>query len=421
MPLDTARLKTIAKRLDWAEWIIWIGMGAWAAWSFVTQGRVFMGVFAVILLAPGLAKLMAHPKAWHVSMVSWVGMNIAGAYIVLTGPTVWRAICLLGTLWGLWQCYQQRPGNNAATSDDTDEPTTSQAADSNSGGPEYSLVLWLREPRFLDESILGRIASEAFDLPFNDSEDSGTFIVGKDNIYMMRVKGEIYHLHQWHRSYFDNPEEVAANLHELRRVEAVLRHRAWIAIDHMRVGDADTPVDVLSRIGSMAAALAAADDDVVAVFHPASGRISPWDTSLRDKLNSSEPLTAFSEPAQVPVMRVDSESPEMETAVAEARRRWPEFVDAFRAAEKPDRFSVKAPVTEGERTEFIWIEVKAIAEGSIHGFLANEPVDLGGLKLGDFVSVSETEINDWVFPDPRDTRRPVGLFTVQAVARAGRG
>jgi uncharacterized protein YegJ (DUF2314 family) len=418
MPLETARLKTIAKRLDWAEWIIWIGMGAWAAWAFVTQGRVFMGVFAVILLAPGIAKLMAHPKAWHVSMVSWLGMNIAGAYIVLTGPTVWRAICLLGTLWGLRQCYQQRPGNNAAASDETDEATASQAADSAAGGPEHSLVLWLREPRFLDESILSRTATDAFDLPFNNAENAESFIVGKENIYMLRVQGELYHLHQWHRSYFEDPAAAAASIRELRRADAIRRHQAWIAIDHMPLGEGVPPADVLLRIGRLAAALAADGDDVIAVYHPPSGRIAPWDASLREKLASAEPLSAFTEPAQVPVIQVESDSPAMVAAVEEARRRWPEFVAAFRAASKPDRFSVKAPVTEGENTEFIWIEVKAIADGRIHGFLANEPVALGDLKLGAFVSVAEAELNDWVFPDPADATRPLGLFTVKAVTDA---
>ena len=96
-------------------------------------------------------------------------------------------------------------------------------------------------------------------------------------------------------------------------------------------------------------------------------------------------------------------------------------MSAFHASADKERFSIKAPVTEAGRTEFIWIKVKAISEGQIHGFLANDPVALGDLKLGDFVSVAEAELNDWVCPDPADPRRPLGLFTVKAVHAAGRG
>mgnify|MGYP003329175806 CR=1 FL=1 len=46
-------------------------------------------------------------------------------------------------------------------------------------------------------------------------------------------------------------------------------------------------------------------------------------------------------------------------AVAEATRRWPEFVAAF-SARDGEGHSVKAPITRGERTEFIWIEVDRI-------------------------------------------------------------
>ena len=42
-------------------------------------------------------------------------------------------------------------------------------------------------------------------------------------------------------------------------------------------------------------------------------------------------------------------------------------------------------------------------------------------ESGDFVSVAEAELNDWVCPDPADPRRPLGLFTVKAVHAAGRG
>lgn len=111
----------------------------------------------------------------------------------------------------------------------------------------------------------------------------------------------------------------------------------------------------------------------------------------------------------------------MAAAVAEARRRWPEFTAAYQRAADKAPFAVKAPVTEAGNTEFIWINVKAIADDQIHGFLANDPVALGDLKLGSFVTVSVADLNDWVCPDPSAPGRPLGLFTVKAVRDSGKG
>ena len=51
---------------------------------------------------------------------------------------------------------------------------------------------------------------------------------------------------------------------------------------------------------------------------------------------------------------------------------------------------------------------------------ANDPVALGDLKLGSFVSVAVADLNDWVCPDPANPQRPLGLFTLDAVNEAGR-
>jgi uncharacterized protein YegJ (DUF2314 family) len=132
-------------------------------------------------------------------------------------------------------------------------------------------------------------------------------------------------------------------------------------------------------------------------------------------LSGERPLDVFKSSAYVPVIRLTGDTDAMVAAVAEARRRWPEFVNAFLASDDRIGFSVKAPVTEGGNTEFIWINVKSVHGGQIHGLLANDPVSLGALKLGDFVSVEEAELNDWCYPAPNDGERPIGLFTLDAL------
>ena len=135
---------------------------------------------------------------------------------------------------------------------------------------------------------------------------------------------------------------------------------------------------------------------------------------MKAVLAGGKPLQLFDEQSFVPVLKVAGDDATMATAVAEARRRWPEFVSAFHASQNGSPFSIKAPVTENGHTEFIWIEVKSISAGQVHGLLANEPVNLGALKIGDFVSVPEAHVNDWCYQGAPDGL-PVGLFTVKAV------
>ncbi len=81
---------------------------------------------------------------------------------------------------------------------------------------------------------------------------------------------------------------------------------------------------------------------------------------------------------QVPVTPMPDD-PRVKAAEAEARRRLPEFVAAFRSGEGTD-FGVNTRIVGPSRGEHIWVD--AIESGRIRGRLANDPVDLGDLKLG---------------------------------------
>jgi uncharacterized protein YegJ (DUF2314 family) len=100
-----------------------------------------------------------------------------------------------------------------------------------------------------------------------------------------------------------------------------------------------------------------------------------------------------------------------------ARQSWPKFVAAYEANAGQD-FSVKAPVTNAGNTEFIWITITSLEGDRVYGELANDPADLGSLKLGSKVSVAVAELNDWCYMDAE--RNLVGAFTVEAVRKAAK-
>lgn len=417
MSFDPERFKAIVRRLSVWDWILWFGIGGWSLFSFITERNYGLGCLAVSFLSAGCFQLLAHRWAWHLGLAAYLLVFSFALFLGFErGFPIWGIATLLGILWGLCDHFRDRPRFLALTREATGlGPDSGSDEESDNDGPKHSLVLLLREPLYLDSSILGQIASRAYGVPFNVGDDAECFVVGGDDKpYIMRVEGAMFLIHHWPRPYFDNPEAVANDFRELRRATAVRQHRAWFSVDFLPAAQDLPDGKIHDAIGRMLAEVAATGAEILAVCHPASRRLVPWEPDFPEKLAGGDPLSVFST-GQVPVIQVDSDSPAMAAAVAEARRRWPEFLAAFQASADKDRFAVKAPVTEAGNTEFIWINVKAIAGDQIHGFLANDPVALGDLKLGAFVSVAVSELNDWVCPDPASPDRPLGLFTVKAV------
>jgi uncharacterized protein YegJ (DUF2314 family) len=119
----------------------------------------------------------------------------------------------------------------------------------------------------------------------------------------------------------------------------------------------------------------------------------------------------------VPVIQVADDDPLMVAAVEKTRREWPKFLAAFEGRVGTNH-AVKAPVAGGGNTEYIWIAVTAIEGGRIYGELANDPGNLGPLKLGSKVTVNVEDLNDWCYLDEKDNI--VGGFTIEAVGKAAR-
>jgi uncharacterized protein YegJ (DUF2314 family) len=427
MTFDLAKAKAIVRRLNVLDWILWFGLGGWGLHDFLTAGNPIGGLHAVLFLSAGFFQLSAHRWAWQVGLAAWSVFTVFVFFVGLErGFTAWRIATCLALVWGIWMHVRERPRYRALTREAAreraeagpDNGPDAGDADDDAGGPRHSLVLLLGEPLYLDASILGQLAARAYGLPFNDGDEAENFVVGGEGKpHLLRVHGAMFLIHHQPRPYFDDAEAVAEGFRELRRAEAVRRHRAWFSVDFLPASRDLPDAQIHDTLGRLLAEVAATGAEILAVCHPASRRLVPWEPAFRELLSGDDPLAVFQH-SPVPVMRVDADSPALIAAVAEARRRWPEFLAAYAQAADKAPFSVKAPVTEGGRTEFIWIKVKTIAGDQIHGLLANDPVALGELKLGSFVSVQVAELNDWVCPDPAAPDRPLGLFTVKAVQAA---
>lgn len=290
--------------------------------------------------------------------------------------------------------------------------------------PMVSLVLLLKQPRYLEAKVLAEILRSAWGMTFstaepdNDASDTGAaqpWIVGESPVFMVNTGTSMFIVHNHAKLYFDEVDDLASRVPELRQRTILLEHRAWLSVDAMAVeGEAETA----SAYAKISRALAEfADDSVLGLYQPATNRLTAWEPALETRLRKGENLTELFTVNQVPVVEVQEDDPRMKAAVAEARRRFPEFRAAFQARKVGGHYAVKAPITRNDNTEYIWMEVIGLEPEYIHGTLANDPVQLGGLKMGDRVEVPIAELNDWMCLDA-DNEEPRGMFTVKIVSAA---
>lgn len=301
--------------------------------------------------------------------------------------------------------------------------------------PMRSLVLLLREPHYVEGSMMASIASRAWDCEVSyeggeddDSEDddddtpleeSAPFLVGEEAPFFCSKYPAMLTIHSFPAPYFDDAEAVADEVHEARIRTAILEHTAWISCDLITWMDDDsdeTQADIL--IGQLLAEFA--DDNCLAVIDLLDQSVYPFlEDETEAALRSRNPRKALEELPYDPVITISSDDPEMQAAVQTARDRWPEFVEAFENRDDSQHFAMKARFEENDLVEFMWVTVTAIEGDLVLGVLDSDPADVKSLRCGDRVRVTLDSLNDWMFVDRGE--EPVGGFTIAVLTKRQRG
>jgi uncharacterized protein YegJ (DUF2314 family) len=395
--------------LTWNAIIVFIG-GGLLLWIGLHDAFKSLAAFGIVFIVSAIGLWVR--MAWA-HWTAGIGLLVYAGTIVL-GLIVGKKFRwgILGTLAFIlmiaWQILESRPkkANKKESKDDRSPPK-----------PLTSFVLLLSGARLLSSPQLAIVVTRAWGGTYGCEDDvekgeGQCWIAGKSPIFLIKSPEAIFMLHNFSSPYSSEARESAQTLPDLRLRKAVEDHRAWIAVDLMESFDAARPRESFyPAIARLIAELAG--DDCLAIYHPESNRINAWDDTLKEALRGPDPLKEFAKAVNPPVLQIDDQDPELLAAKAEARRRLPEFIDAFRRKDGQG-FSVKAPVTAGGRTEHIWIEVDDIAEARVDGRLGNEPVNLGGMKIGDRVDVALSEVEDWVMVRNGE---PAGAFTARTVGR----
>jgi uncharacterized protein YegJ (DUF2314 family) len=267
-----------------------------------------------------------------------------------------------------------------------------------------ALVLLLRSPRELPELIV-RQAIEA-----------GTeCAVDPDSISSQPFKYE-WVSNGWRISFLTIPTRYLParreNKREARLGQAIEAHTAAILIDVWEAPpNVDRVCDGINLIGKMAIPLI--DSDVTAIYCFNTQRANLVDEELATALRDGRAFEIMSTMNFDPVITQYSHK-KMDSAIAEAKRRFPEFEAAFHSrTTQGDPFLVKLPFGEENSVEHMWVSVSAIEGGEIIGTLENKPMRQPGLKQGSTVTRPASDISDWIFKDGESV---VGGFTTDALS-----
>ena len=283
-----------------------------------------------------------------------------------------------------------------------------------------SIVALLREPVEFDPAVLAKVAGKAWKADLGDGEAEGEdgFVAAAGIVNTIVHNDRMFLINSFPTPYVDDVEKAADGIPDLRIARLFREHQAWFSCDALGV-DRSTPEkevrDWYRRLGRLMAGLV--DENCLLVYLPDTGLAYPINEDTETALRSKDPVAALQETLTAPIVEVSEDDPRMKKAVAAARDGWPGFVAAYEAG-AGENFAVKAPVTRSGNTEFIWITVTAIEGETIYGELANDPNDLGPLRLGSKVTVPVADLNDWGYVDADGNFK--GGFTLEAMRKAAR-
>jgi uncharacterized protein YegJ (DUF2314 family) len=417
---------TLKRRLqkltsNYALAVALLALQAWLYWrGYQSTGRD-LNLASAVASGAAMLLLLVHPRSGVPVAIAVlllicalkIGTMVAADRVV--SSMLWT-VGVVYLCWNLWK----NPEDSLFG-----DPNETEPEDPSKQEPIISLVQLRDSPRYLEPVILANLLSEAWGLNISADEkvpdEADGFVTGSDQFYVAAItkpRTVWFMIYNFSVNYFTDAEEVAKGVPNLRFADIIRRHSAWLSVDLLPFKEgAIIQEEGYRLIGKATAALA--DDATLALMCPQHHYFNLWSPELETALCGEEPLAVFQEEVKAPVIPV--KDTEIGDAIAEARRRWPEFVAAFQKRQPDDdRFIVKAPFTsEDGETEHMWLQVFGLEPEYVHGHLMNEPFHCKNLKQGSQVEVPVAEISDWLCPDEND--EPIGNFTHQAVRKSARG
>ena len=115
------------------------------------------------------------------------------------------------------------------------------------------------------------------------------------------------------------------------------------------------------------------------------------------------------------VVYVESDDPDMKRAFEKARASLDEFFElAGSPREGTEGHAIKVAVSDGDNTEYFWVNEFEVQGDTLSGVLNNEPEMVKRYKMGERFKFSRAQVVDWMYFEPA-ARRMHGNFTACAL------
>lgn len=295
-------------------------------------------------------------------------------------------------------CFLPFPALQAEDAPIKPEPAKPQAAEAQAAeapSPRLvSLVLLLSGARTLDAAAVANAAS-----PADGEKVAEDAVTAKSPSFIVKTPAGRFAVSTMAEPYFEASDKLAAELKDPTLADAIRQHRAWLSVDWI---DKDEKADlrkVYQQVGQIIGQLV--KKDTLAVYSPDTDQFHINDATLLGHLKSDDPLQDLA-PAGVAgaedgKITISSDDPKLIAAQEEAEKNWPEFLAAFKARSKGQYFAVKGRLQEGDKGEYLWIQVSDIDDKLVHGKLDNDPTALKKIARGADLHVAIEEVDDWLY------------------------
>ncbi len=259
-----------------------------------------------------------------------------------------------------------------------------------------SLVLLLNEPRSLDVTTVAKAASLGWGTNVPESA-----VTARPPSFVVKAAPGRYAINSMDKPYFADSSKLADEVKDLALAGAIREHRAWMSVDWLGNDDkADLRV-VYQHISQILVQLIG--KDTLAVYSPDTDQFHLNDATLIEHLKSPDPLQSLipagveGTTANADTVTMNDNDPQLLEAQAEARKNWPEFMQAYQSRGKDQYFAVKGRILEGDNAEYMWLQVTSIDDTLVHGKLDNDPETLKKVKRGAELHIPIADVDDWLY------------------------
>lgn len=153
-----------------------------------------------------------------------------------------------------------------------------------------SLVLLTKEARELNHDLIAHAVSEGV-----GAKVSAEDVITKSPYHLVTIGSDKFIINAIGQPYFEKPTKVANETKDANVSRAVRDHRGWISVDWVTNEEQPDLRKVYTMIGKMVAHLS--DKGTLAVYSPDMDQFAIWAPSVREGLESDDPLAVF-EPAE---------------------------------------------------------------------------------------------------------------------------